>query len=274
MTRRAVPGILVAAAVLVGGAVLLLPPAARPPLPETVHIAAGPQHYRPAGEFRQGTRIVDAPPQRLDAPALEIMKYHVTEADYARCVQAGACPRAPGTASPHLARTGVNHADATAYAAWLSRQTGVRWRLPTDAEWLRAAGNRGSDDALSADASGNDPSRRWIASYLREVALRGDADPRPHPLGHFGLNDRGVADIAGNVWEWTETCFQNGRLTADGQTVASRSDYCGVRAVQGKHRAFVITFIRDARSGGCAAGVPPDYLGFRLVRDEGDHASW
>ena len=76
-----------------------------------------------------------------------------------------------------------------------------------------------------------------------------------------------VADIAGNIWEWTETCFQNGTLTPDGTGFATRSDYCGVRAVQGKHRAFVIDFIRDARSGGCAAGVPPDYLGFRLVRD-------
>ncbi|MES2551670.1 MAG: formylglycine-generating enzyme family protein, partial [Pseudomonadota bacterium] len=28
-----------------------------------------------------------------------------------------------------------------------------------------------------------------------------------------------------------------------------------------------VDFIRDARSGGCAAGVPPDYLGFRLVLD-------
>ena len=55
-------------------------------------------------------------------------------------------------------------------------------------------------------------------------------------------------------------------VTADGTVILSQSNYCGVRAVQGKHRGFVIDFVRDARSGGCAAGVPPDYLGFRLVR--------
>jgi hypothetical protein len=35
----------------------------------------------------------------------------------------------------------------------------------------------------------------------------------------------------------------------------------------GQHRAYVTDFIRDARAGGCAVGVPPDNLGFRLVRE-------
>jgi hypothetical protein len=42
---------------------------------------------------------------------------------------------------------------------------------------------------------------------------------------------------------------------------------CGARIAEGRHRAVVIDFVRDARSGGCAAGLPPEYLGFRLVRD-------
>lgn len=257
----------VALLALVAGAVLWPALPTPVPLPETVRIAAGPQQYRPAGEFRQGTRVVDAPVQQRAAAVLEIMKYQVSEADYARCVAAGACPSVPSAGQATFPQTNVNHADATAYAAWLSGSSGQDWRLPTDAEWLRAAAERGSDDGFSEDANGDDPSRRWIASYLREVALRGEADLIPHALGHFGVNEPGVADIAGNVWEWTETCFQNGTLTAAGDAIATQSDYCGVRAVQGKHRAFVIDFIRDARSGGCAAGVPPDYLGFRLVRD-------
>lgn len=268
MNRRMLPLALALPAVLVGAAALLPRQPLAPP-PETVLIAAGLQDYRPAGTFRQGTRLVDAPVQRRQVPALEIMKNHVSEQDYAACTLDGACAAAPSNGLPDLPQSNVNHADAVAYAAWLSARTGQDWRLPTDTEWLRAAGDRALDDGLAADANGADPSRRWIASYLREVDLRGKADLEPHPQGHFGLNDHGVADIAGNVWEWTETCFQNGTLTDTGDAIAEASDYCGVRAVQGKHRAFVIDFIRDARVGGCAAGVPPDYLGFRLVRDAG-----
>lgn len=237
--------------------------------PETVRIAAGVQSYRPAGEFRQGTQIVDAPQERRAVAALEIMKYQVSEADYALCVADGACSAAPTGGVEGAAQTSINYGDATDYAAWLSGRTGEVWRLPSDAEWVRAAGDRAAQDGLGAASLAPDPSRRWIASYQREVKLRGEADLAHHPQGHFGLNDRGVADIAGNVWEWTDSCFENGTVSADGRSIAARSSYCGVRAVQGKHRAFIIDFIRDARSGGCAAGVPPDYLGFRLVRDAG-----
>lgn len=250
-----------AAAVFWPGQTIPLPP------PETVHLAATRQDYRPAGEFRQGTRVVDAPKQQQDVAALDIMKDQVSEAGYALCVAEGVCPPVPSGKRANFAQTGINHTDAAAYAVWFSARTGQNWRLPTDAEWLRAAAERGSEDGFSAAANGTDPSRRWIASYLREVELRGAADLVVHSAGHFGVNSVGVANMAGNIWEWTETCFQNGTLSPDGTSVATQSDYCGVRAVQGKHRAFVIDFIRDARSGGCAAGVPPDYLGFRLVRD-------
>lgn len=236
------------------------------PMPQTVRLDAAQQVYRPAGEFRQGTRIVDAPVETIDAAAVDVMKYLVSQAEYAQCVHDGACLKAPSQQSEDLAQTNVNYIDAAAYARWFSDKTGAEWRLPSDAEWMRLAGNRAFDDAFSPAENGADPSRRWIASYRREVQRRGAADLDLHPLGHFGLNDVGVADIAGNVWEWTDSCFQNGTVTADGLAVASRSDYCGVRAVQGKHRGFVIDFVRDARSGGCTAGVPPDYLGFRLVR--------
>ena len=261
--RRRVWALAVAAALMGGFAVTLPAPMASPP---TVRLEAVTQDYRPAGEFRLGTRIVDAPVQPVHLAAFLVMTHHVTEADYAACVADGDCLAAPGQGRADVAQTQVNYADALAYASWLSGRTGLDWRLPTDTEWLRAAGDRGFDDGFAAEANGSDPSRRWIATYRREAARRGAADLDLHPLGYFGINDQGVADIAGNIWEWTETCYQNGTLTPDGSAIVTRSDYCGARAVQGKHRGFVPGFVRDVRTGGCAAGVPPDYLGIRLVR--------
>ena len=76
-----------------------------------------------------------------------------------------------------------------------------------------------------------------------------------------------ILDIAGNVWEWTDTCYTRTVLDSFGNAVGSGTKNCGVRVVEGRHRAYVVDFVRDARAGGCAAGVPPSNLGFRLVRE-------
>lgn len=46
---------------------------------------------------------------------------------------------------------------------------------------------------------------------------------------------------------------------------------CGVRVVQGAHHTYMTDYIRDPRTGGCAAGVPPANLGFRIVVE---HEKW
>ena len=85
------------------------------------------------------------------------------------------------------------------------------------------------------------------------------------PGGTFGANSNGLGDLAGNVWEWTNSCFVRISLGGDRERITNTN--CGVRVVEGAHRSYMTDFIRDPRSGGCAAGIPPANLGFRLVAE-------
>ncbi len=236
--------------------------------PELVRIPAGQYSHRPAGDFRAGTRVVDAPLEYYTAQNdLQIMKHHVRQSEYSACVADGGCKVTLTQGSDTLPQVDVSYLDAIAYASWLSEKTNQTWRLPTDAEWVRAAGDRFKEVILGDISNDPDPSKRWLKKYREEAQERGAIDPALRPTGSFGANNLGVVDIWGNVWEWTQSCFLNGKVSDDGVTLIESTSYCGVRSVQGKHRAFIIGFVRDAKSGGCAAGTPPDNLGFRLVRE-------
>jgi formylglycine-generating enzyme required for sulfatase activity len=241
-----------------------LPGAGGLAIADLVELQAASFTHRSSGEFTQDGRIVTAPLVTVMIPhALAIMRHQVTAAEYGRCVEAGACPMIDrGSAAADRPVVKVSWRDARAYAVWLSRETGERYRLPTDEEWARAAGNRFKDDALPLT---NDPGWRTLAIYARD--RDGDTNRQPQPVGTFGTNENGLVDVAGNVWEWTDTCFTRSALNARGETLDS-TVHCGVRVIEGRHRAYMTDFVRDARSGGCSAGVPPTNLGFRLVRDD------
>jgi formylglycine-generating enzyme required for sulfatase activity len=261
-------GLLMSAGVAITLNLSSTPPRQIANLPETVDIPSGSYSYRIAGQFRIGTHIVDAPVQQRTADkSLTIMKYPVSQTDYAACVTAGACEVTDMLVGTNMPQTGISFHDAMSFAAWLSKATQQHWRLPTDEEWTRAAGDRFHDDALGDLDDADDPAQRWIKNYRAQAITRGDSEPELRSRGSYGVNNLGIADISGNIWEWTDTCYTSGRLTKNGQSILTSSEYCGVRAAQGKHRAYIIEFVRDAKVGGCAVGIPPDYLGFRLVLD-------
>jgi formylglycine-generating enzyme required for sulfatase activity len=244
-----------------------LPSPAGPAISEMVEVRAASFSHRSSGEFTRDGRIVTAPLAMVTIPhTLAIMRHQVSAAEYRRCVVAGGCPTLEGDndlAAANRPVVKVSWHDAQAYAAWLSRETGDHYRLPTDEEWAYAAASRFKDDALPET---DDPGQRALAIYARD--RNDDINQEPQPIGTFGANENGLVDVAGNVWEWTDTCFTRYALDARGQAGASTM-HCGVRVVEGRHRAYMTDFVRDSRSGGCSAGVPPTNLGFRLVRDEG-----
>lgn len=231
-----------------------------------LRLASSSFSYRAAGDFSRDGRPVEGPLRNLRLPAdILVMKRQVTAAEYARCADEGACPRiAAAAGAQDLPVVGVSWHDATAYAAWLSRKTGITYRLPTDEEWTFAAAEKARDETATL-VDPTDPAQAWIARYEAESARDRPAAIAAQPRGTFGTNSNGLDDLAGNVWEWTNSCFL--RVTLDGGREQVATTNCGVRVVEGAHRSYMTDFIRDPRSGGCAAGVPPANLGFRLVAE-------
>ena len=75
---------------------------------------------------------------------------------------------------------------AQEYVSWLSRRTGATYRLPTEAEWERAAA--GSPDGVGCGGR--------------------SLDEGTCPVGSYGANAAGLSDMVGNVWEWTSDCWE------------------------------------------------------------------
>lgn len=245
--------------------------------PQMITVTPRSMTYRAVGDFQKNNYPTDAPlTTRRLGQLFEIMKYQVTIADYALCVRESVClaadtqsQRTDDSPSANPAThpvVGISYDDARTYARWLSKKTGEVWHLPTDEQWAFAAGSRFSDDALGSDEGSDNPALRWLRDYEKQSARKQDRNPAIRPIGSFGENEFGVADIGGNIWEWTTTCHRRVNLDAYGK-IASENEVCGVYVVNGKHRAAMSSFIRNPKSGGCSVGVPPDNLGFRLVRD-------
>lgn len=184
---------------------------------------------------------------------IEAGRDEVTHALWMQCVAAKACEHEPRIAPPagFYPVTDVNALDIGQFIAWFNAETGSAWRLPTRTEAQAFA------DLLPKEANKKlftDPRMAWAADYY----LRKSWTRPVKTAGTFGTLENGLRDIGGNVWEWTSTCVAKG--TGD--------NACPAYYVNGEHEAEIPVFLRDAISGGCASGVPPTNLGFRLVRSQ------
>ncbi len=224
-----------------------------------------PMVRNPEGWFHMGSetgRDDEKPVHRVWVDAFEMAVCQVTNADYARFLAASR-HRAP----LHWEDPNFNHPeqpvvapswfDAVAYCEWLSRATGRRYRLPTEAEWERAA-RGGMEDKLypwgdAAPESLPDYVTRWKNG--------------PEPVGRYAPNPYGLHDIGDNVHEWCCDWYAAGYYSAcpernpQGPATSSR------RASRGGSWRHAIKVSR------CAArsSIPPEFqyadYGFRVVRE-------
>ena len=162
----------------------------------------------------------DQPYEQIELSEYEIGKYEVTAAQYRQCVLAGAC-ESPKTEDPHdpdtincsynfvdemptAPITCVNWYQAESFCKW------VGWRLPTEAEWEKAA--RGTDHRI----------RPWDGlDFTCDHAVVDEATDQPNaencdtfylwlPVGSrpLGASPYGAMDMFGNVGEWVGDAYE------------------------------------------------------------------
>lgn len=203
----------------------------------------------------------ELPQHEVMVDAFRISKYPVTNEQYAQYVAAtGHRPpqhwRSDTPPSELFNHPVVNVSwhDANAYCAWLSQQRGKLVRLPTEAEWEKAA--RGIDGRIYPWGNEFDADR----CNMFETKIRTTSTAGIFPSGN---SPYGVADMAGNVWEWTSSQYQKYPYRPDDGREAPTGD--GTRTLRGGAFGDVVNFVRCAdRSSGNPTGRV-DFVGFRWL---------
>lgn len=164
-------------------------------------------------------------------------------------------------------QTNVSWFEAAAYCRWLSHRCGYEIKLPSEAEWEKAA--RGTDGRFFPWGNDYDPE-------LCNVAETGIFRPCPvgcfpFPNQQFGRNT--PLDMCGNVWEWCTTIYQKGQDAPfsypykdnDGREVLERTDSF-VTITRGGSYTNIPHLARTTFRGRDRPSFKPPRQGFRVVK--------
>jgi formylglycine-generating enzyme required for sulfatase activity len=225
----------------------------------------------PSGYFLMGSaagRDEERPPHRVWVAAFEMAALQVRNCDYAAFMRASNHRppkhwRDPEFNHPEQPVVAVSWTDAFEYCRWLSASTGRAYRLPTEAEWERAA--RGGREGLAFPWGDEPPAE---CSEYRERWGRAESDIRgPLPVGRGRANPYGLYDVSENVHEWCADWFSR-----DYYAVSPERNPAGPAA--GERRASRGgSWRHQIKVSRCAArsSIPPAFeyadYGFRVVRD-------
>lgn len=223
------------------------------PVPKTARI--------PAGVFWMGSEdhfAQERPRHRVFTDAFAIAETTLTRFDYRAFLEDTGHALPPGWDDPLFSDpaqpvVGVSWFDAVAYAGWLSKTTGQNWRLPTEAEWERAARGGESFDYFWGDEPPGD------RSYYRSDW------PAPRPVGEASPNGYGLFNMGDNVHEWCWDWYAPGYYAVSPERNPAGPDGGTRRVSRGGSWRHAVKASRAAHR----SSLPPDYryadYGFRLV---------
>lgn len=219
----------------------------------------------PEGWFSMGSehgQDNERPVHRVWIGAFQMAAYQVTNSEYAKFLRATASLPPPFWNDPNFNHpqqpvVGVSWHEAQRYCDWLSSTHEERYRLPTEAEWERAA--RG--EVEGARFPWGDAPPESLPNYARRWQTG------PEPVGQSAPNDFGLFDICANVHEWCSDWFDPNYYAASPERNPKGPESGQRRASRGGSWRHHIKVSRcSARSS-----IPPQFqyadYGFRVACD-------
>ena len=227
---------------------------------------AEPQHVQIAGGwFFMGSdngQDVEGPVHRVWVDSFAMAATQVTVEEYARFLEAtGNTPPphwgAPDFSHPQQPVVAVSWFDSVAYCGWLSTMTGSYYRLPTEAEWERAA--RGGTDGMDFPWGNDMPMSR--------PGYHDRWQTGPEPVAQSEPNAYGLFEMCENVHEWCRDWFAAGYYSISPDRNPHGPEVGNRKASRGGSWRHHIKISRcSARSS-----IPPEFryadYGFRVVHD-------
>ena len=231
----------------------------------------------PAGSFTMGSPANE--PERYESEAqvrvtiakpFAVGRYAVTFDEWDACVADSGCdgykPNDQGWGRGKRPVINVNWDEAKTYAAWLSRKTGKSYRLLSEAEreYVTRAGTTtpfwwgSSITPKQANYDGN--------STYAGGGSKGEYRQRTVPVDSFEPNPWGLYNVHGNVWEWTEDCWNDSNTGNPGDGRSRTTGDCGRRVVRGGSWNADPLSLRSANRYWSNADDRYVIQGFRLAR--------
>ncbi|MEO7206275.1 MAG: SUMF1/EgtB/PvdO family nonheme iron enzyme [Steroidobacteraceae bacterium] len=164
--------------------------------------------------------------------------------------------------------------DAKAYASWLSAKTGQHYRLPSASEWEYAARAGGTAaqpwgaEASGACANANVADQSAAHRYPGwAVFACNDGFVQTAPVGSFKANSFGLNDMLGNVFQWTEDCWNADYKGAPIDGSARMDGDCAERELRGGSWFSTPAFVRADYRNHFGVDYRTSSVGIRLARD-------
>lgn len=222
----------------------------------------------PSGKFRMGDltgkgRSSERPVRNVVVNSFYIMEHEVPYKAWDACVKGGGCSYSPPNDIHGRGQQPVSYVSyndiVNQFIPWLKKETGIDFRLPSEAEWEYAARAGTKTDFSWGDKLGCDHSR-YNAPGCAQAGAAAVKSYLPNAFGLYNVN--------GNLWEWTQDCWQKNYRGAPSNQAPRSKASCTRASVRGGSWFHANGQLRTASRVKAVMRERYFNVGFRLVMDK------